>query len=233
MKRKSILILLIALILTLSCFTTVVQATGVSDIIQGADDFIASGSQHTPLTSDMKSLTNSVYNILLIIGIVLAVIIGAVLGIQFIVGSVEQKSKIKEMLIPYIIGCVVIFGAFGIWKLAVTIGAKTVTPGTPHDYSSTITDDSSNGKKGAGNGDSNGSANVTKQGSKMNSEEQTLMDRYKTSGIQAKISKSMGRGATDLKGAIAKLTDEERALYNECLNQNLINEKGVPSSGHR
>ena len=36
-------------------------------------------------------------------------------------GSVSQKAKIKETLIPYIAGCIVIFGAFGIWKLVVTI----------------------------------------------------------------------------------------------------------------
>ena len=36
-------------------------------------------------------------------------------------GSIEQQVKAKEMLEPYGIGCVVVFGAFGIWKLAVTI----------------------------------------------------------------------------------------------------------------
>ena len=37
------------------------------------------------------------------------------------VGSVEEQAKIKETLIPYVIGCVIIFGAFGIWKLLVTL----------------------------------------------------------------------------------------------------------------
>jgi hypothetical protein len=50
-----------------------------------------------------------------------AIIIGLVLGIQFMVGSVEQKAKVKDSLLPYIIGCIVIFGAFGIWKLVLTI----------------------------------------------------------------------------------------------------------------
>ena len=36
-------------------------------------------------------------------------------------GSVEQKAKVKDSLVPYIVGCTVIFGAFGIWKLVVTI----------------------------------------------------------------------------------------------------------------
>ena len=37
------------------------------------------------------------------------------------ISSVEEQAKIKELLVPYVAGCIVIFGAFGIWKLAVNI----------------------------------------------------------------------------------------------------------------
>ena len=36
-------------------------------------------------------------------------------------GSVEQKAKVKDSLVPYIVGCIVIFGGFGIWKLVLTL----------------------------------------------------------------------------------------------------------------
>ena len=36
-------------------------------------------------------------------------------------GSVEEKADIKGLLIPYIVGCIIIFGAFAIWKLVVDI----------------------------------------------------------------------------------------------------------------
>ena len=36
-------------------------------------------------------------------------------------GSVAEKAQVKETLIPYVAGCVVIFGAFGIWKLIIEI----------------------------------------------------------------------------------------------------------------
>ena len=39
------------------------------------------------------------------------------MGIKFIIGSLEEKAEIKAMLIPYVVGCIVVFGAFGIWKL--------------------------------------------------------------------------------------------------------------------
>ena len=54
-------------------------------------------------------------------------IVGVVLGIQFITGSVEAKSKVKESLIPYFTGCVVIFGAFGILNLLGIFPQKLVT----------------------------------------------------------------------------------------------------------
>ena len=55
------------------------------------------------------------------IGVILSVLMGAIIGIKIMWGSIEQQTKAKEALMPYVIGCVVIFGAFGIWKLAVTI----------------------------------------------------------------------------------------------------------------
>ena len=34
---------------------------------------------------------------------------------------INERAKVKEVLIPYIAGCIVIFGAFTIWKIIVTI----------------------------------------------------------------------------------------------------------------
>ena len=36
-------------------------------------------------------------------------------------GSVEEQAKVKQTLVPYVAGCVVLFGAFTIWKIVVTI----------------------------------------------------------------------------------------------------------------
>lgn len=39
-------------------------------------------------------------------------------------GSIEEKANIKESLIPFVIGCIVVFGAFGIWRIFVSLGQK-------------------------------------------------------------------------------------------------------------
>ena len=120
MKRKIFFILIIFILMI--CSTHIVQATTISNIIQGADGFITNGSSSDMIAGDkIKNLSDIIYNVLLILGTVIAVIVGSVLGIQFITGRVEQKAKVKDSLIPFVIGCVVIFGAFGIWKLVITI----------------------------------------------------------------------------------------------------------------
>ena len=57
------------------------------------------------------------YNILFTIGIAVALIWGLVLAIQFITGSIGEKADVKKNLIVYVIGCIIIFGAFGIWSM--------------------------------------------------------------------------------------------------------------------
>ena len=56
-----------------------------------------------------------------IIGILIA-IVGIVLGIQFITSGVAGKAKVKEKIIIYVLGIFIIFGGFGIWRIAINVG---------------------------------------------------------------------------------------------------------------
>ena len=100
------------------------DATDLDTIIDSADSFISSGEDNKISEDNLKNLSDSIYSILLVVGIIVAVIIGSILGIRFMTGSVEQQADVKKLLVPYIAGCVVVFGAFGIWKIAVTILAS-------------------------------------------------------------------------------------------------------------
>lgn len=72
-------------------------------------------------TGGLNSFSDTLYNTLLLIGMVIAVIVGTIIGIKFMVSSVEEKAKLKEILIVYVIGCIVLVGAFSIWKIIVVI----------------------------------------------------------------------------------------------------------------
>ena len=67
----------------------------------------------------MKGVSNMVYNVLLSLGIGIAVIIATVLGVQYMLAGAEGKAEIKKSMIPFLIGCVVVFSAFAIWKAVV------------------------------------------------------------------------------------------------------------------
>lgn len=97
------------------------SSSSLDDMIGDADSFLNKGDSEHITTSSLQEFSNTFYNILLTIGIIAAVIAGMVIGIKFMMGGAEEKANIKEILIPYVVGCAVVFGSFAIWKLAVTI----------------------------------------------------------------------------------------------------------------
>ena len=129
MKKNIILIILILILIFTYLPNTVYAGKNLGDInkmIGDADNFIGvAGNQNTPIDQEqLKDTSDYIYNILFAIAVVVAFAVGMIIGIQFIMGSVDEKAKIKETLVPYIIGVCIIFGAFTIWKIVVTIGEQ-------------------------------------------------------------------------------------------------------------
>ena len=126
-KIVKIILLISILICSIPTFST---ASFLDDVFKDGKDFISTNpnSDITSKIDDGKIVDTSktIYSILLTIGIIIAAIIILVLGIQFMTGSIEQKAKVKEMLIPFIVGCVVIFGSLTIWRLVTSILSTTV-----------------------------------------------------------------------------------------------------------
>lgn len=117
-------VIIIVILSTISSFNYKIYATDTVDsVMEGAQDFLNKGKDGLGQIDDgtLQSTSDFIFNLLLAIALVVAVIIGIVIGIQFMTASVEEKAKVKESLMPYVVGCVVVFGAFGIWKLAITI----------------------------------------------------------------------------------------------------------------
>lgn len=105
----------------------ILKVSSADDIISGANGFVNAGeseAQGSINQSKLVETSNSLYNILLAIAMIVAVAVGVTLGIKFMISSVEEQAKIKELLIPYVVSCIVIFGAMGIWKLAVNTFSK-------------------------------------------------------------------------------------------------------------
>ena len=118
-----------ALLIAITCIFSIFYITTISyaaestidSIFTGEDDFISNGDTQPLDTQELHDTSNTIYNMLLAIAMVMAVAIGSILGIKFMISSVEDQAKIKELLVPYVAGCIVVFGSFGIWKIAVNV----------------------------------------------------------------------------------------------------------------
>ena len=125
LKIKKVFLLIFTMLAILNIFNSGVYAAvdSIDDIITGGDSFIDAASSNTSIntidTSKMKNSSNLIYTVLLSLGIIAAVIIATVLGIQYMLAGAESKAKIKESMIPFVIGCIILFSAFAIWKAVV------------------------------------------------------------------------------------------------------------------
>ncbi len=118
---KKLFIILFIILFFIIKYTPISLCSELDEIISGGDSFIdASSTESVKLsTSGIKNVSDSIYNILLGLGIILAVIYATILGVQYITAAAEDKAQIKESMIPFIIGCIVVFGAFAIWKAVI------------------------------------------------------------------------------------------------------------------
>ncbi len=121
MKKAISIVLIIFLIIFMQVNISYADDS-IDDVMGSAEEFIRNGEKHSPIDRDsLKGTTDLLYNLLLGFAIAIAVGVGVMLGIKYMTGSLDEKAVTKQQLIGYVISCVVVFGAFGIWALAVNI----------------------------------------------------------------------------------------------------------------
>lgn len=137
MVRNVILKIIILILIFQVVFVPISNASYTDEIINQGNVFLEEGRNNQSVKDEkdniigtildkgeMQEAIDSVYSVVFTLGVALSVIIGAVLGIKFMIGSVQEQAQIKEMIIPYMLGCVVVFGAFGIWKIVIGLGGN-------------------------------------------------------------------------------------------------------------
>lgn len=99
------------------------QGKGLDDMIEDAEAFEKKkGEQDFKFNQDkLKEFSSELYSVLIVTATAVSVLIGVVIGIKYMTGSVEEKAEYKKLLVPYLAGCIAVYGALGIWKLLVTI----------------------------------------------------------------------------------------------------------------
>ena len=126
MKKMLFKVCLITLLIlcNLSVYSTTCMADGsLDDVMNNGNSFLNAGSESSTMIdqNDLKSLSNFISGVLLTIAIGVTVITGSIMGLNFITQSIEEKAKVKESMVPWVIGIIVSFGAFTIWEVAVNL----------------------------------------------------------------------------------------------------------------
>ena len=120
---KKIIISVIVTVILMTCYIPYCYSAdnGLDGAMSDGKEFLNHASESPIKAEALRDFSNSMSNTLLLVGMIIAVIVGIILGIKLMLSSVEEKAKVKEMLTIYVVGCVVLFGAFTIWKLCVGI----------------------------------------------------------------------------------------------------------------
>lgn len=197
------------------------HAMSFSSIIESGRDFATTGKEEAEYKHDteaIKTTISGIFSVLFPLGVATSVIVGGVLGIKFMIASAEDKAKIKEMLVPYTVGCILIFGATGIWNIVVDIGSKIVN------------------ERGYGSAEQvqqathdliNGELDLTKLSNAQ------IVDLYNSQGVATELDGKTGNSGDyrmqsklTLEEAINDLSEYKQKIYNEAKRRNLLDETG-------
>ena len=105
-NNKLVIIAIVFLILILFAIPTYSIATG--NPIDNPGNYKPGGISST---DKIVNRVNPILGTITVIGIVISAITLTVLGIKYMIGSVEEKAEYKKSMIPYIIGVVLLLAA--------------------------------------------------------------------------------------------------------------------------
>ena len=116
-KEKRLLIFIILLvIMTLITINTKVYANTVKTIntikiatgVIEPDDFEPSSPQQSDMDTVIEK-SNNIISAIQIFGTIVSVISLMILGLKYMVGSIEERAEYKKTMLPYLIGTIIFF----------------------------------------------------------------------------------------------------------------------------
>ena len=124
-KTKKILVFVLTAVMMIAVLGTTVFAAP-TDVVEKMKGTIDDGEKDaTPLAE----LGGRVLGIIQVAGVIIGTIILVVLGLKYMMGSLEEKAEYKKTMIPYVVGAVIIMAgptiASGIFSLVSSLGTTT------------------------------------------------------------------------------------------------------------
>ena len=120
-KKKFLKLLTIMLLTSLFFLPTISMAT---DPLEDPNDF-KPGNFGSDDTNVIVGKANNIITIIVNLGLIVSVITLIILGIKYMIGSVEEKAEYKKSMIPYLIGAILLLLASSIVALISNLVAGT------------------------------------------------------------------------------------------------------------
>jgi len=100
MKKIKIITIISVILMIIFCFFCTTYAMNFSEL------------GGTPVNDgEAEDLGNKIITTVSVIGSITSVIVLVIIGIKYMLGSTEDKAQYKQTLLPYLIGCIIVFGA--------------------------------------------------------------------------------------------------------------------------
>ncbi|MBQ2937514.1 MAG: TrbC/VirB2 family protein [Clostridia bacterium] len=113
MKKTVKILTLLLIVITLISFTTnVFAATGTQVSPSDLESKIDYGDTND--TNDLMTKAGKIMGMIRNISVIAAVIIIMILGVKYMLGSVEEKAEYKKSFMPLIIGIILVVAASSI-----------------------------------------------------------------------------------------------------------------------
>lgn len=113
MKKIILLTIIFAVLIQSTVFAFDIFTVGKNFINQGT-----SAGQVMENTIKNENIIIPIFNLILGIGVIIAVVVGIVIAVKLMTGGVDAKADMKGLLTPYIISVIVLVSAWTIWKIA-------------------------------------------------------------------------------------------------------------------
>ena len=103
------------------------KVAGLGEIITAGKGFISEGSSKSvsgTSEDEFADALSPIGSILAGVGIVIFLAVLAIMAIKWIVAKPDQKAKLQQQFVGYVVAAIVFFGAVGVWQLARDIMQK-------------------------------------------------------------------------------------------------------------
>lgn len=75
-------------------------------------------------SSELKLKAGKILDVVSIVGTILSVVILMIVGIKYMLGSIEEKAEYKKTMLTYLIGAIILFSATTLPNILYNIGTS-------------------------------------------------------------------------------------------------------------